>query len=449
MSLFQKPTKLWFVVLTSSLSSIIEWYDLHLFGTLLTVFSLQFFSNLESEFSMIAGLLSFGTAMFVRPLSSIFLGWMGDSSGRKNTFLLTLTLMGGATSAIGLLPTYAQAQGLAITLLIILRVIQGIAFGGEYGAAVILIAEHAPLRLRGTLTSIIHCMATVGLALALFVNLSLQSYLGEKQFFEWGWRLSFLISIILVIISYLLRKNLSESPEFHRLRLNGLTSPNPLVESFLNKENLKKMILVLISPLLGQGVLWYTAFFYSAHFLHNILGFGFSDTNKIVFTAVLAASPFNILFGYLSDRWGRLQIILTGLFISVLLLFPTYYIIYNLSEEFFVSTSLEEKSFYKNLITMFLFTQAVFVAMVYGPISGLLVDIFPMKIRFTSLSFPYHVANGIFGSSVTLISSSIVLTHELKASLFTGLYYPFFMTVLSFTIGLFFFQSKYYQKVSS
>lgn len=449
MSIQQKPAKLWFVVLTSSLSSVIEWYDLHLFGTLLTVFSRHFFTNLDTDFSLIAGLLSFGTAMFVRPLSALFLGWMGDSIGRKNTFLLTLTLMGGATSAIGLLPTYAQAQGYAITLLVLLRIIQGVAFGGEYGASVILIAEHAPLKLRGTLTSIIHCLATVGLALAIYVNLSLQSYLGETQFFDWGWRLSFLLSIILVIISYLLRKNLTDSPAFHDLRLKGLTSTNPLYESFCMKENLKKILLVLVSPLLGQGVLWYTAFFYSSHFLQNILGFSYTDTNIIVFTAILAASPFNIIFGFLSDRWGRLPIILTGLFISIILLFPTYYFIYGLSEEFFVATTLEEKIFYKKMITFFLFTQSVFVAMVYGPISGLLVDMFPMRIRFTSVSFPYHVANGVFGSSVTLIASSLTLSPNYKVALFTGLYYPFFVSVLSFTVGFFFFHSKYYQEINT
>lgn len=448
MTSYQKPTQLWFVVLTSSLSSVIEWYDLHLFGTLLFVFSRQFFSHFETDFSTIAGLLSFGTAMFVRPISSLFLGWMGDSVGRKNTFLLTLTLMGGATSAIGLLPTYAQAQGLAIALLVVLRIIQGIAFGGEYGASLILIAEHAPKKLRGTLTSIMHSLATVGLGLAIFVNLSLQSYLGEKSFFEWGWRLSFLISIILVVISYLLRKNLTESPSFHNLRISGQTSANPLFESFCHKENFKKILLVFLSPLLGQGVLWYTAFYYSAFFLQNILGFSFTDTNKIVFTAVLAASPFNVFFGYLSDRWGRLPVILTGLFISILLLFPTYYIISGLAKEFFVATSTEEKKFYKNMITLFLFTQAIFVAMVYGPIGALLVDIFPMRIRFTSLSFPYHVANGVFGSSVTLISSSITLNKDFSSTLLTGLYYPFFTCVLSFTIGLLFYHTKYYQEVN-
>lgn len=444
----QKPTKLWFVVLTSALSSVIEWYDLHLFGTLLAVFIHNFFIYLGADFSLIASLLSFGTGMVVRPLSALFLGWMGDTVGRKHTFLITLILMGGATSAIGLVPNYNQAQGFSIALLILLRLIQGIAFGGEYGAAVILIAEHAPERLRGTLTSILQSLATVGLALAIFVNITLEAHLGEEQFFAWGWRISFLLSIVLVIISYLLRKNLTESPAFHDLRLKGLTSSNPLYESFCSKENLKKMILVFISPLLGQGVLWYTVNSYSSYFLHNLLGFSFTETNIIVFTAILAAAPFNIFFGYLSDLWGRLPIILTGLFVSILLLFPTYYAIHSAAGEYFLSASADEKNNYKQIIILFLFLQSIFVAMVYGPVSGLLIDMFPMRIRFTSLSFPYHVANGVFGSSVTLIASSINYTQE-QSTLYAGLYYPFSMCVISFTVGFLFFKSKYYQKTDS
>lgn len=439
-------SRLWFVVLTSSLSSLIEWYDLHLFGTLVTVFAHNFFSNLEGTFSFLASLITFGIAMVVRPISALFLGWMGDSIGRKYTFLITLVLMGGATSAIGLLPTYTQAQGFAVTLLFLLRIIQGVAFGGEYGAAVILIAEHAPQRLRGVLTSIIHSMATIGLTLAIYINLKLQSYLGHEKFFAWGWRISFLLSIVLVIISYLLRKNLTEPPAFHNLRINGLTSQNPIYESFHDRHNLKKMLLVMIAPLAGQGVLWYTAYFYAFYFLNTLMGFSFTETNMLIFPAIILASPFNIFFGYLSDKWGRLPIILTGLFLAIVMLFPAYYGLHIFSQKYLIAQEMAEKNFYQNLIILVLFIQSLLVAMVYGPVGALLIDMFPMRIRFTSVSFPYHVANGVFGSSVPLIAMSLNLSSNQPNAHYLGLYYPFIICVISFTVGMCFLKSKYFQE---
>lgn len=441
-----RDSKLWFVVVTSSLGSLIEWYDLHLFGTLVTVFAFNFFPNLKDTYSFLSALITFGIAMAVRPISSLFLGWLGDSVGRKYTFLITLVLMGGSTSAIGLLPTYTQAEGFAVTLLFLLRIIQGVAFGGEYGASVLLIAEHAPLRHRGALTSIIHCMASVGLTFGMFTNMTLEFYLGREAFFSWGWRISFFISIVLVLISYLLRKNLNDPPAFHHLRITGQTSQSPIYESFHDKTNFRKILLVLLTPLAGQGVLWYTAYFYSFFYLHSVVGLGYRDSSTMVFTAILLAAPFNILFGHLSDKFGRMPIILTGLFASIIILFPTYFALSFLTENVRLSNAASDRNLYKNLIVATLFAQSFFVTMVYGPVAALLIDMFPMRIRFTSVSFPYHVANGIIGGSVPLIALSLNLTSQRKDALYLGLYYPFAVCVMSFTVGLLVFRSKIFKE---
>lgn len=440
-------SRLWFVVLTASLSSIIEWYDLHLFGALVVVFAHNYFPNLEDTFSFLSSLIIFGIGMIVRPVSALFFGWLGDSIGRKYTFLITLVLMGGATSGIGLLPTYNQAQGFAVTLLFLLRVIQGVAMGGEYGASLLLVAEHAPFESRGFYTSIIHCMASFGQALAILTNLFLLDILGHEIFFSWGWRLSFLLSIILVVISYLLRRRLVEPPAFHQLRIAGKTSQNPIYESFHDKATFKKIILALLFPMIGQGVLISTSTTYSNYFINWALKVNVFDTHFIVGISTILMSPFNILFGYLSDRIGRVPIILTGLFFSILSLFPSYHFLIHFSGQLEI---VEPNSSFKVKMIMIatLFVHAFFTTMVYGPAAALLVDLFPMRIRFTCVSFCYHVANGIFGSSVPLAAMAINLYSFDSQSLYLGLLYPFLIGVISFTIGLFFFKSPLLREVN-
>lgn len=438
-----QPKRLRFMVFSTSIGTLIEWYDFHLFGTLITAMSMNFFPLSSSYFGLIAMLITFAIGLAVRPIGSLMFGWIGDAVGRKSTFMMTLVLMGGSTAAIGLLPTVAQIGPSALVLLCMLRLMQGLAIGGEYAGAAVYVAEHAPVKQRGLFTGFIQSTASIGLALAIFVNLVTQGLLGEANFLAWGWRIPYLLSILLVLFSYYVRRHLKESPVFSQLRLEGKTSNHPVRESFTNPENRKKMLLALVCAVAGQGVIWYTANFYSFYFMEKILKIQFQHVNQILLIATGLSVPFFILFGHLSDRFGRLRIILIGFFLSAILIFPIYQLMYILRDSFDLKGS-------SNILPPFAFgcliglqfLQNLLASIVYGPLAAFLIDLFPIRWRYTSVSFPYHIGNGILGGLVPLIGMLAIADSESmdSYSALTGLYYPFAVIVISFTCGIFFYR---------
>jgi len=320
----EKPTSMRTVVAASSAGTAFEWYDFFIFGTLATVISRTFFSALNDTAAFIAALALFGTGFAFRPLGALIFGWLGDRAGRKAAFLITVTMMGGATFAIGLLPTYEQAGPIAPILLILMRIIQGTALGGEYGGAAIYVAEHAPADKRGTMTSWIQVSAGLGLIAALLAVFVTRTVLGEEAFAAWGWRIPFLISAGLLAVSLWMRLKLSESPSFKALKDAGEHSKAPFREAFGQKKNLKLVILALLAVMLAQGAVWYSAFFYTQVFLEKFLKVPPATVNLLVMAMVLASAPLYVFFGWLSDRTSRKWVMLGGMVLSLALFFPGF-----------------------------------------------------------------------------------------------------------------------------
>jgi MFS family permease len=318
--------------------------------------------------------------------------------GRKYTFLVTLLIMGVSTTAIGLLPNYDTIGMAAPILLLILRLLQGLALGGEYGRAATYVAEHAPAGKRGFYTSFIQTTATLGLFLSLGVILATRQFMGEEEFARWGWRIPFLLSVILVAISVVIRRKLQESPVFQEMKASGKGSKYPLRDSFLNPENRRMVIIALLGATAGQGVIWYTGQFYALYYLQTVLKVDFVVANKIIAVALLFATPFFIFFGWLSDKIGRKPIMMAGRFIAALTYIPIYKGLAHYSGHY---SGLAPDTF---MLTLLVFIQVFYVTMVYGPIAAFLVELFPTKIRYTSMSLPYHIGNGVFGGMVPLLS---------------------------------------------
>ena len=310
------------VIVTSSTGTLIEWYDFYIFATLATVLAAQFAPPGSGTGGLLLIFGTFATGMIIRPFGAMFFGRMGDMVGRKHTFLLTLVMMGACSTAIGLLPGYKSIGVFAPILLICLRVIQGLALGGEYGGAATYVAENAPANRRGFYTSFIQITATVGLLISLLLILALRNNLGDAKFADWGWRIPFLLSGILVVFSYLVRRTMVESPLFAKLKAEGATSKNPLVESFTNPENRTKVLIALFGLTAGQGVVWHTGHFYSLYFLQTSLSISTMMVNQIMICALLLGAPFFIVFGALSDRIGRKKLVMLGLALAVLIYIP-------------------------------------------------------------------------------------------------------------------------------
>lgn len=505
---YTKSYNIWSVIGASSAGTLIEWYDFYIFGALATVINTYFFPKDNEGFAIVATLATFATGFIVRPFGALVFGRIGDIIGRKFTFLLTLLLMGGSTFAIGLLPGYEQVGVLAPILLLVLRLVQGLALGGEYGGAATYIAEHCPDEKRGYYTSYIQTTATLGLFVSLGVILGIRLTMGEATFREWGWRIPFLLSIILVAISYVIRRRMRESPMFARLKASGKASVNPLKESFGNWFNLKFVLIALLGATAGQGVVWYTGQFYAYYYLQTILKVEYVTATQIISVGLLIGTPLFILFGWLSDRIGRKWIILAGCAVAVICYIPIYtqmiqsagytpeYIksvapvvqpvlqdkITKLqplaaqataeTQNFFSFMVVPDKfiSARKNVVaaekalvnlqtgefspaladamvtakvtpkpsfsmlTFWIFLQVVFVTMVYGPIAAFLVELFPTKIRYTSMSLPYHIGNGIFGGLLPTIGTFMVIN---TGNAFAGLWYPMIVAGMTFVIGAF------------
>ena len=544
------------VIAASSVGTLIEWYDFYIFGMLATIIAKHFFPEEAGASALLSTLAIFAAGFIVRPFGALVFGRLGDIVGRKYTFLLTLVLMGGSTFAIGLVPGYKSIGWAAPLIVLALRLIQGLALGGEYGGAATYVAEHSPAHKRGYYTSWIQTTATLGLFLSLGIIILIRMNQGVDQFSaEWGgWRYPFWISIVLVGISIYIRMKMQESPLFASLKAEGKTSKNPLKESFTHRSNFKMVLMALFGAVMGQGVIWYTGQFYAQSFIENVCKVNFIDSRNIVLFAIVFATPFFVVFGSLSDRVGRKWIMLTGMLLGVLSYRPIYksflemtaassrsekielascksydpvanpdskdkkkiYLatkcdtVYNdgavytytktdtlyLSSEFVpgnigniafakmkadstmdsmlvklkvpygktagtetgmiaidhisakpavvVEKSVDSSTFWK--MVLFVFLQILYVTMVYGPIAAFLVELFPTKIRYTSMSLPYHIGNGIFGGLVPFLATLIVeytkTAEKPGGDPLAGLWYPIGVATVCFIIGAIYLSNK-------
>ena len=432
---FSLPT----IITAASAGTVIDWYDFYIFGSLTPIISPLFFPNAAGDpiLSLLVALLTFWIGFAVRPFGAIVFGRIGDLIGRKYTVLITLIIMGGATAAIGLIPT-AQTIGLAAPLILVaLRILQGLALGGEYGGAAIYVAEHAPDDKRGYNTSFIQTTATVGLFLSLLVILVTRTWLGNETFAAWGWRIPFLLSFILVAMSLYIRMRLRESPLYQALKDRGQTSKQPLKESFGSGKNWGLILLALFGAVAGQGVVWYTGQFYALFFLQTVMKVDVSTANIIIGIALLIGTPLFIVFGSLSDRIGRKKIIMAGCLLAAVLYIPIYWAMMQMATPPPAGSPATATATNVNVVglTVLVLIQVVFVTMVYGPIAAFLVEFFPARIRYTSLSLPYHIGNGVIGGLVPFLSTLIVAE---TGTPLAGLAYPIAVAVLTFVIGMIF-----------
>jgi MFS family permease len=493
------------VIAASSVGTMIEWYDFYIFGMLAKTISTQFFPGTNPTAALLSTLAVFAAGFIVRPFGALVFGRLGDLIGRKYTFLLTLVLMGGSTFLIGLIPGY-KSIGIAAPLLVLaLRLVQGLALGGEYGGAATYVAEHAPAGKRGYYTSWIQTTATLGLFVALGVIMVVKSNMPDSEFnAEWGgWRYPFWISIILVIISVYIRLKMKESPLFARLKTEGKTSSNPLKESFRHKANFKMVLLALFGAVMGQGVIWYTGQFYAQFFLETKCNIEFEQSRTIMLWAIAFATPFFLFFGWLSDKIGRKWIMMFGMLLGIFLyrpIFNTFLEDTDVKEWMkqnpaAVQTDVKHKSYKTDSLletttryetsngakftkvstdtalrgvltiqnvyaqdthplyinkhlgsgayikfTFLVWFMIIFVTMVYGPIAAFLVEMFPTKIRYTSMSLPYHIGNGVFGGLVPFIGA--LLTTMYSSDKLVGLWYPIGVAALCFIIGAIYLNNK-------
>jgi MFS family permease len=584
----KKTTGIWKVISASSMGTMIEWYDFYIFGSLAVVLSTKFFPSDNPTAAFLSTLATFAAGFVVRPFGALFFGRLGDLIGRKYTFMVTLLLMGGATFVIGCVPGYETIGYAAPILVLILRLLQGLALGGEYGGAATYVAEHAPKGEKGYWTAWIQTTATVGLFVSLLVILATKSLLTKEQFDDWGWRVPFWVSILMVFVSVQIRKNMHESPEFAKAKAEGKTATNPLKESFGNKYNLKFVLLALFGATMGQGVVWYTGQFYAMNFLKTVQCIDAVQVETLLGIALVIGTPFFIFFGWLSDKIGRKVIMMGGMLIAILAYRPIYRTMFQSTDaktmvskgdqvvldsckvlgdkvatfktekdkkdptiktskvfvdlksdtlyqsgakfhytktdtlylanviDFdakaeaknehwikfettgdsgkavvnvikvkndlkkdekpgkvdtisvalnkFTSGEAKHKSHIngisekpnvavvKNItsstmwfLVVMIFIQVIFVTMVYGPIAAFLVEMFPVKIRYTSMSLPYHIGNGIFGGLLPAISTFLVTSSKKAGNpefYLDGLWYPIILAAVSFVIGMIYIDKK-------
>ena len=444
--------KLPFVIGASAIGTVIEWYDFYLYAVLAVFLAPVFFPG-DPTSQTLSALATFGAGFAVRPFGAVVFGRIGDKTGRKVAFLLTVSIMGGATVLVGLLPGYAQIGILAPIILVTLRMLQGLALGGEYGGAAIYVAEHAPDGKRGLYTSWIQTTATVGLFCALGVILVFRLGLGDAAFKDFGWRIPFLLSAILVAGALYIRMKLQETPLYTRAKAMGKTSQSPTSESLGNRRNWKLILLALFGMTAGQAVVWYTGQFYALSFMTGPLGVKFTDAYTVMLVAIVLATPFFLVFGALSDRIGRKPIILGGCLIAAISYLPIYMTMHTFANPqpgVDAAGKAIQIATNPNILglTALVWIQIVFVTMVYGPIAAFLVEYFPARIRYTSLSVPYHLGNGEFGGWLPYIATAIVAASVPAGALaflnpagtaggniFAGLAYPILVAVMTVIIG--------------
>ena len=412
---------IWKVITASSVGTMIEWYDFYIFGSLAAIISTEFFPGGNPTAAFLKTLATFAVGFAVRPFGALVFGRIGDLVGRKFAFLATLLIMGGSTAAIGFLPGYTTIGIAAPIILVLLRLLQGLALGGEYGGAAVYVAEHAPDGKRGYYTSYIQTTATLGLFISLAVILIVRAIVGEEAFKAWGWRVPFILSILLLAISYYIRVRLRESPLFSALKESGRTSRAPIQESFGTWSRWKVFFAVLFGATAGQAVVWYTGQFYALLFLQTVLKVPLVTSYVVVAIALALGAPLFVFFGSLSDRIGRKKIMMAGNLIAAILYVPIYHAMKAYSSP--VNAV---------MLTLLVFVQVVFVTMVYGPIAAFLVEAFPAKIRYTSLSLPYHFGNGWFGGFLPIIATSLVAR---TGNIYAGLAFPIVVALITFVVG--------------
>jgi MFS family permease len=427
------------VIVASSLGTIFEWYDFYLYGSLAVFFGSKFFPPGNETAQLLASLATFGAGFGVRPLGAIVFGYLGDLVGRKYTFLVTMATMGLSTALIGVLPTYAQWGLGATALLVGLRLLQGLALGGEYGGAATYVAEHVPDERRGYYTSFIQTTATAGFFISMIVIGTSRSMFGEANFSDYGWRVPFLLSFILLLVSMYMRIKMRESPLFTKLKKEGKTSRNPLVESFANKKNLKYVLLALFGATAGQGVVWYTGQFYALTFLQSALKLPWQTAYLAVSIALAITTPLFIVFGHLSDKIGRKKIMLAGCALGALTYVPLFMALKAFGNPAGLPVADPAQVNMVGLVAV-LTVQMVYVCMVYGPIAAFLVELFPTQIRYTSMSLPYHIGNGWFGGFLPLIATAVTTSVWAKETLgpnaiYGGLAYPILICVITVIVG--------------
>jgi MFS family permease len=446
------------VIVAAAVGTMIEWYDFYIFGSLATVLALKFYPPGNDTIAIISYLATFAVGFVVRPFGALFFGRIGDLVGRKYAFLVTLSIMGLSTFLIGLMPSYATAGWFAPVALIAIRVLQGLALGGEYGGAAVYVGEHVPDNKRGFYTSFIQITATLGLFVSLIVILITQSSMSKEQFQNFGWRIPFLISIFLVGISLYVRLKMKESPIFNHIKSTGQASTQPLKDAFTKWANLKQVLISLFGATAGQGVVWYTGQFYALFYMQTVLKINPRTANIVVAVALLIGMPFFTVIGALSDRVGRKKLMMAGCLLAVL----TYIPIYKAMEKAAGNNVVSVKSARNKvtgaisltpmttdasgalvpakeaanpslaLLVALVFVQVIYVCLVYGPIAAYLIEAFPAKVRYTSLSLPYHIGNGVFGGLLPLIGLSLCAA---SGNVYAGLYYPMIVAAMTFVVG--------------
>ncbi|MGA9510947.1 MAG: MFS transporter [Candidatus Sulfotelmatobacter sp.] len=449
---------IWRVIMASSVGTMIEWYDFYIFGSLAAVLALKFYPPGNDTFAYLAYLATFAVGFLVRPFGALFFGRIGDLVGRKYAFIVTLTIMGFSTFVIGLLPSYATAGWFAPIVLIGIRVLQGLALGGEYGGAAVYVGEHVPDARRGFYTSFIQITATLGLFVSLIVILLTQNAMSKQDFAAYGWRIPFLVSIILVIISLYIRLKMKESPIFAELKSAGMTSTQPLKDAFTKWPNLKNVLISLFGATAGQGVIWYTGQFYALFYMQTILKVNVKTANIVVAIALLLGMPFFTVVGALSDRIGRKKLMMAGCLLGVLTYIPIYKAMQRAAGNNVVTVkssrnkvtgaiglaamttdatgalvpAKEAPNPDRTMLVLLVFIQVLYVCLIYGPIAAYLIEAFPAQIRYTSLSLPYHIGNGVFGGLLPLIGLSLVAE---TGNIYAGLYYPIIVAGMTFVVG--------------
>jgi MFS family permease len=449
---------IWRVIMASSVGTMIEWYDFYIFGSLAIILGPKFYPPGNDTFAYIAYLATFAVGFLVRPFGALFFGRIGDLVGRKYAFIVTLTIMGFSTFSIGLLPSYATAGWFAPIVLLLIRVLQGLALGGEYGGAAVYVGEHVPDNKRGFYTSFIQITASLGFFLSLIAILATQYSMSKEDFSAYGWRIPFLVSIILVLISLYIRLKMKESPIFAQLKSTGMTSAQPLKDAFTKWPNLKNVLISLFGATAGQGVVWYTGQYYALFYMQSILKLNPKTVNEVVAIAVLIGMPFFTVVGALSDRIGRKKLMMAGCLLAALTYIPIYKAMERAAGNNIVTvTSTHDKVTGATKLTamttgangalvpakeapnpnlpmlvLLVFVQVLYVCLVYGPIAAYLIEAFPAKIRYTSLSLPYHIGNGVFGGLLPLIG---LWTVAATGNIYAGLYYPMAVAGMTFIVG--------------
>jgi MFS family permease len=417
------PKELRRVVVAAAVGNIIEWYDFYIFGSLASILAVKFFEKSHPVAAFLSTVAIFSVGFLIRPLGAFFFGWLGDKVGRKYTFLVTLSGMGLATALIGLVPSYASIGLMAAIILFLLRLIQGLCLGGEYGGAITYVAEHIDDKNRGYYTGWLQTSPTLGIVVSLATIISIRSYLGFDTFQDWGWRVPFILSFFLVAIAVWIRLSLGETPIFQEIKAKGRTTSNPWREAFLSS-NFKYVVIASI-VVLGQGCVWYSGQFWALYFLQTVKKLDVLTSSWIVGVALLIATPTLIFWGWLSDKIGRKPIILGGMALASLTYYPLYAALGRFAEPGNVN-------FWGAVLIVAVLVN--YVGMTYGPIGAFLAEFFPSRIRYTSVSVPYHIGNGWGGGLVPIVTTSMYLSTN---SVGYALIYPIAVPAVMFLLAVF------------